>query len=124
MKIAIDLRPLQTPSRQRGIGYFTYNLNKALIKENHRDFDFTFFTTLLNSNFKLNLRKNDSFFKIPTLFWPKKGLRRLDPLMKLFWNIAFKKTRPDLLHVSSPFEVYYLDFPSIKTVTFLKIIRN
>lgn len=121
MKIALDLRCLETSTSKRGIGYFNKHLFEALLKRPHPDIQFeliTFPQSRLSATFKTG--PNDHFQKIPALFWPKKGLRRLDPFFSLFYSGALKKIKPDLIHILSLFEVYYLSIPAnIKSVVTL-----
>lgn len=117
-KIAIDLRVLESPTGKRGVGYFNRYLFKSLFAKPHPKFKFSLFTfpkSNLQTEFKIG--PNDKFQKVPALYWPKRGLRRLDPLFSLFWSHALNTTRPDLLHIPFLFEVYYLFVPdNIKTV--------
>lgn len=111
LKIAVDLRPLQSSTRQRGIGYFTLNLFSKVF-EKAKDEQFIAYTTLTGKlPKKLGLRKKDMRFGIPTLFRPRRGIRRFDPILAPFWHTTLAFSRPQILHLTSIFEVYYLSFP-------------
>lgn len=117
MKVGFDFRVVDTPTRNRGIGYFTYNLLLNLLRLEYEKADFVIYTSL-NSKYKNDLEKyKKDLYLIPTMVWPKKGLRRLDPLFSLFWKKALKDTNPDLLHIPSLFELFYFSVPeNIKTI--------
>lgn len=117
-KIAIDLRCIESPTGKRGVGYFNRHLFKSLLVESHPGFKFSLFTfpkSNLQREFKIG--PNDKFRSVPALYWPKRGLRKLDPFFSLFWSRTLNTIRPDLLHIPFLFEVYYLFVPdNIKTV--------
>lgn len=117
-KIAIDLRSLETPTGKRGVGYYNKNIFKHLLQTNHPDLEFDLFSfpiSNLPKEFKVNLP--DRFLSVPALFWPKKGLRRLDPLFSIFWKNTLNVLKPDLLHLPFIFDVYHLSIPkNIKTI--------
>lgn len=116
MKISVDLRPLQSATRQRGIGYFTLNLFSKVFEKSEDQF--TVYTTLTGKlPKKLKIKKNHKRFGIPTLFRPRRGIRRFDPVLAPFWHLALEISKPQILHLTSIFEVYYLSFPKkIKTI--------
>ncbi|MBI2596997.1 glycosyltransferase family 4 protein [Candidatus Daviesbacteria bacterium] len=108
-KIAVDLRPLESPTGKRGVGYFNRHLFKALLEKPHPDFKFNLFTfpnSRLQNGFKVG--PDDKFQSVPALYWPKKGLRRFDPLFSLIWSRTINTLKPDLLHIPFLFDVYYL----------------
>src|SRR3989338_11076508 len=87
MKIAVDLRSLETPTGKRGIGYYNKNIFKELFLKSHPKLDFSLFTfpkSKLRKEFKIG--SGDRFISVPALFWPKRGLRRLDPFFSIFWK--------------------------------------
>lgn len=111
-KIALDLRCLESPTSKRGIGYFTKSLFEHLLLKPHPQFCFnlvTFPKSKLTKN--LTIGPKDKFISIPAIYWPKKGLRRLDPIFSFIWSKLLKRVNPDLIHITSLFEVYYLDIP-------------
>ena len=110
--VAIDLRPLESPTGKRGIGYYNKHLFEALLKKQHPDLQFKLFTfpkSTLRQQISIGLV--NSLVSVPALYWPKKGLRRLDPFFSLIWSSTLNKIKPDLLHIPSLFEVYYLSIP-------------
>lgn len=116
-KIAIDLRSLETPTGKRGVGYFNRNIFSRLVKIPHPNLQLNLFTFPKSSLQKNKIDSGDIFFSVPALFWPKRGLRRLDPFFALFWNNALKKIHPDLLHIPFLFDTYFLSVPdNIPTV--------
>lgn len=121
MKIAVDLRPLNSPTSKRGIGYFTKHLFSSLLKKSHPGFEFSLLTfpkSSITKNFEIGA--NDKFQKVPALYWPKKGLRRLDPFFSIVWSRFLKTYKPDLIHITSLFEVYFISIPEdIKSVVTL-----
>lgn len=120
-KIAVDLRCLESPTGKRGIGYFTRSLFEHLLLHYHPDFSFNLVTFPASKLSKmLTIEPKDKFVTIPAAYWPKKGLRRLDPFFAIFWSRFLKRNKPDLLHITSLFEVYYLDIPdNIPTIVTL-----
>lgn len=111
-KIAVDLRCLESPTSKRGIGYYTKSLFENLLLKPHPQFSFNLITFPKSKLSKtLKVGSADKFISIPAMYWPKKGLRRLDPFFSLIWSQLLKKTNPDLIHITSLFEVYYLDIP-------------
>src|SRR3989344_2092852 len=118
MKIAVDLRSLETPTGKRGIGYYNKNIFKELFLKSHPKLDFSLFTfpkSKLRKEFKIG--SGDRFISVPALFWPKRGLRRLDPFFSIFWKGILNSTKPDLLHLPFVFDVYHLSIPeNIKTI--------
>ena len=121
MKIGIDVRPLLSSTKNRGIGYYTANVLAEIIAQKDTNYQFVLYKTKTgNLSDKLKLRESDRFYGIPTLFHPRRGIRRFDPILSPFWSRALKVTQPDLLHLTSFFEVYYLSLPShVKTVVTL-----
>lgn len=120
-KIAVDLRSIESPTGKRGVGYFTSHLFKTLLSNPHPDFQFNLLT-FPNSSLatKFQIGPDDKFKSVPALYWPKKGLRRLDPFFSLFWNNALRQIKPDLIHIPFLFEIYYLSIPKdIKSVVTL-----
>lgn len=118
MRIAVDLRFLETPTSKRGVGYFNRNIFENLLALPHQDIDFNLFT-FPKSNLKKEIKIGigDKFSSVPALFWPKKGLRKLDPFFSIFWQNTLKKIKPDLLHLPFIFDLYYLSVPdNIKTI--------
>ncbi|MEK7616813.1 MAG: glycosyltransferase family 1 protein [Patescibacteria group bacterium] len=120
-KIAVDLRCLESPTGKRGIGYYNKSLFEHLLTAPHPNFSFNLITfpgKKLPKKFKVD--PQDKFTSIPALYWPKRGLRRLDPFFSFVWSGILKKIKPDLVHITSLFEVYYLDIPTdIPTVVTL-----
>lgn len=121
MKVGIDIRPLQSSTKNRGIGYYTANVLSEMLEQKHPDFHFVLYKTLTGKpSTNLELKKGDKFYGLPTLFRPRRGIRRFDPFLSPFWSMALKETKPDLLHLTSFFEVYCLSMPAdIKTVVTL-----
>ena len=119
--VGIDIRPLESSTKNRGIGYYTSNLLSEMLRQKDPDYQFILYKTLTGStSSKLDLKDGDMFYGLPTLLRPRRGIRRFDPLMGPFWKKALKDTKPDLLHLTSFFEVYYLTMPqNIKTIVTL-----
>lgn len=124
-KIAIDLRSLESPTGKRGIGYYNRHLFLNLLSKPHPNISFNLIT-FPKSRLPVQYRVGplDKFEKIPAMFWPKKGLRRLDSAFSFFWSKSLKKIKPDLIHIPSLFEIYYLQVPDIikSVVTLYDII--
>lgn len=120
-KIVVDLRSLDTPSGKRGIGYFTYNLFAELLKVSHPKFNLILLTTLKSQTPKrLTLPENDIFYSVPTLFRPLRGVRRLDPIFAQVWRRLVKNISPDLVHITSLFDIYYQEIPkNVKSIVSL-----
>lgn len=110
--IAIDLRSLESPTGKRGIGYFNRHLFLNLLSKPHPKISFNLIT-FPKSRLPVQFRVGpfDKFEKISAMFWPKKGLRRLDPFFSILWSQSLKKIKPDLIHIPSLFEIYYLSVP-------------
>ncbi len=119
--IVLDLRSLESPTGKRGIGYFNKHLFEALLSNPHPDFKFNLLTfpgSSLPSKFKVG--PEDKFRSVPALFWPKKGLRKLDPFFSLFWQRTLNQLKSELVHIPSLFETYYLNVPNnIKSIVTL-----
>lgn len=117
-KIAIDLRFLETPTGKRGVGYFNKNIFKYLFAGPHPNFEFSLFTfPKSNLSKKFKVGQNDKFLSVPALFWPKRGLRRLDSFFSIFWQRALNRVKLDILHLPFIFDVYHLSIPdNIKTI--------
>lgn len=111
-RIGVDLRPLESPSGKRGIGYFTRNLFLNILSQPHPNISFVLFTfpkSKLPGEFVIG--PNDEFREIPALYWPKRGIRRIDPLFSLIWLKALKSLNLDLIHIPSLTETYFLSVP-------------
>ncbi len=117
-KIAVDLRSLETPTGKRGVGYYNRHTFEKLLKITHLGMDFSLFTfpkSNLSREFKI--AQEDRFSVVPALYWPKRGLRRLDLLFSVFWKNTLNSLKPDLLHLPFVFDVYHLSIPEdIKTI--------
>lgn len=110
-KIGVDLRPLQSLTKNRGIGYFTAHLFSAILNSPVK-YQFILYTTLTGQLPNITEDcKNVQFFRVPTLYRPRRSIRRFDPLVGPFWTLALHLSHPDLLHLTSLFEVYYLSLP-------------
>ena len=120
-KIGIDIRPLETSTKDRGIGHYTANILAHSLKKTDPKLNFTLYKTLtgkLSKTFPES--KQTVFYGIPTIFRPRQKIRKFDPLISPFWHHALRKNQPDLLHLTSFFEVYYLSIPeNIKTIVTL-----
>lgn len=120
-QIALDLRFLSTSTSKRGVGYYNRSLFKTILKNPHKDWQFNIFTfpfSKLQDDFSKGVA--DKFIPLPSLYWPKKGLRKLDPLFSLFWRSTLTAVKPKLLHIPFLFDTYYLDIPNnIPTVVTL-----
>lgn len=116
--IAVDLRFLETPTGRRGVGFFNRNIFKQLFKIPHSGLQFRLFEfPQSNLHKEFEIEPQDKFLQVPALYWPKKGLRRLDPFFSIFWKRILKKLKPDILHLPFVFDVYHLSIPiNIKTV--------
>lgn len=119
--IAVDLRSLESPTAKRGVGYFNKHLFENLLSKAHPNFKFnllTFPKSKIPSKFKVD--PQDEFKSVPGLYWPKRGLRRLDPFFSFVWSNALRQIKPDLLHIPFLFDIYYLSIPEdIKSVVTL-----
>ncbi len=120
-KIAIDLRSLESPTGKRGIGYYNRHLFLNLLSKPHPKISFNLIT-FPKSRLPVQFRVGpfDKFKNIPALFWPKKGLRRFDSIFSIFWSHSLKKIKPELIHIPSLFEIYYLYVPdNVKSIVTL-----
>lgn len=120
-RIGIDVRPLETSTKNRGIGRYTANILSSMVKQKDSNLEFILYKTFTGKiSEELLSHKQVSFSKIPTIFRPRRKIRRFDPIVAPFWTHALKNSYPDLLHLTSFFEVYYLSVPdNIKTVVTL-----
>lgn len=110
-RIAVDVRSLETSTKNRGIGYFTANLFSEILKKK-RDYQFVFYTTLTGKlSSKFNSVNKNIFYRLPTLLRPRRRVRRFDPIFVPIWDFVVKRSKPDLIHITSLFEVYYLKIP-------------
>lgn len=120
-KIAVDLRSIESPTGKRGVGYFNRQLFETLLSNPHPNFQFNLLTfpksSLVN---KFKIGPIDKFKSVTALYWPKKGLRKLDPFFSFVWSNALRQIKPDLIHIPFLFELYYLSVPTnIKSVVTL-----
>lgn len=108
MRIGIDLRPMESHSKGRGIGYYNFNLFSGIIS--HRDAkDF-----IVYSKFHTglpNILKARNYWKVPIVLRPIRAVRKFDLFVWFFWKLALRATKPQLVHMTSLFETYYLSVP-------------
>lgn len=118
MRIGIDLRSLQTGSQYRGIGYYTYNLVKALCKID-RDNEYIFFANQCGASDKYPLldrlinETGKRLVSLPiTRVEERKWKRQWETISSpTFVNIE----KVDILHVTSLFESEIpVGFPPIR----------
>src|SRR5258708_4704230 len=113
-KIAVDFRIMDAPSGSRGIGYYTFNQFQAVENLAHPEYEFVYFTAWHGKKGQsLKLADGDKFLSLPSSHWPLRGIRRLDPIFAKFWQMAVKKTKPDLIHISSPIDSIYVESPKL-----------
>lgn len=114
MKIAIDIRCLQTDSRFRGIGYYTYNLLLNILSLDKSN---EYFLLAFNDKIDFDI-PSKNFCYLPYL----KNLRRLGYLRDLFFlNKELENYKFDLVHFTSPFETLF-GFCLKKKTSFKKIV--
>lgn len=118
MRIGIDLRSLQAGSQYRGIGYYTYNLVKALCKID-RDNEYIFFANQCGASDKyplLDTLINETGKRLVSLpitrVEERKWKRQWETISSpTFFNIE----KVDILHVTSLFESEIpVGFPPIR----------
>lgn len=112
LRVGIDARALETSTKNRGIGYFTLNVLSSVLNKKRDDFQFVFYTTLTGKLQEKLVSLNKSiFYKMPTLLRPKRRLRRFDPIFIPIWKSVLNRSKPNIVHITSLFEVYYLKVP-------------
>lgn len=100
MRIGIDIRCLQTPSKTRGIGVFTYNLiyNLLLLDKKNDYFLFAFKNTDLDFNFP---KGKLCYLPHPGIFFKFGWLKD-----NFFVNKILEKHDLDIFYFTSPFEIF------------------
>ena len=111
-KVGIDARALETSTKNRGIGYFTFNVLSSILKKKRGDVEFIFYSTWTGKlQEKLSSVNSINFFRMPTLLRPRRRVRRFDLIFIPIWKNVLQRSKPDIMHITSLFEVYYLKVP-------------
>lgn len=118
MRIGIDIRCLQTSSKYRGIGFYTYNLllHLAKLDKINEYFLFAFKHKELNISLPENMSKNLCF--LPCI----KSLRQLGWIPDTFISAKeIEKHHLDIFHFTSPFE-FFFGFDFRQKTKFKKVV--
>lgn len=115
------MRPVESHSKGRGIGYYNFNLFSEILRTPYAK-NFILFTKFYSGLPKIF--NNALFWKVPIILRPIRAVRKLDSVVWLFWVLALKLKKPQVVHITSLFEVYYLFVPKniISVVTIYDLV--
>lgn len=106
--VAVDLRPMESHSKGRGIGYYNDNLFSRILKISSKE-DFLIITKFITALPKI--LRGGNFSRVPIILRPIRLVRKLDFAVWFFWKLTLMRKKPRILHLTSLFEIYYLSVP-------------